>query len=269
MTTRANFCIMKFISFDAFEQLNRPNAFGPPAAAAVAEPVGGPIEGLVPGRGAQCAVLADDRLGQPGKWLSHPLHHLLSSTESYPEWRLYSRPLRLRGTRRVVFVCGNGSAGISRPSAAQIGPQPSPGRHSTSRSAERPSCGRGRCGVRTLRWRHRDRRQSGVNVGLDHRDDHPPAIRPRLVVGRHGLLEGLERSSARRSSTTPPATRAPRAARWLRAPPTAICSQNAHAGQSTVAENPDRNDAQSTSSPRVAAAHTAVSSSRPMSSLMW
>ena len=84
MATRANFCVMKFISFVAFEQLNKPNAFGPPAGSRRAEAAGGPIERLVPGRGAQHAVLAHHRLGQPGQWLSHPLHHLLPFTESYP-----------------------------------------------------------------------------------------------------------------------------------------------------------------------------------------
>ena len=49
----------------------------------------------------------------------------------------------------------------------------------------------------------------------------------------------------------------------------AIGSQNAQAGQSTVALNSDRNAAQSTSSPATAAAQVAVSASRSISSLMW
>src|SRR6476659_11509358 len=51
----------------------------------VAEPARGSIEGLIPRRGTQDAVLADERLGEPGEWLSHLLHHLLSSCESYPD----------------------------------------------------------------------------------------------------------------------------------------------------------------------------------------
>src|SRR5450631_2843875 len=38
MATRTNFCARKFSSFEAFEQLNIPNAFGPPFLTAPANP---------------------------------------------------------------------------------------------------------------------------------------------------------------------------------------------------------------------------------------
>jgi len=38
MATRANFCVMKFTSFVAFEQLNKPKEFGPWAATASRNP---------------------------------------------------------------------------------------------------------------------------------------------------------------------------------------------------------------------------------------
>jgi hypothetical protein len=39
----------------------------------------------------------------------------------------------------VVVACGNGSCGASMPSAAQIGSHPSPGDHSSNRSAGTPA----------------------------------------------------------------------------------------------------------------------------------
>ena len=118
--TRANFCATKFISFVAFEQLNRPNPLFRRRRGR-AQPVRGPVEGLVPGGRAQHAVVADHRLGESGEWLSHPLHHLLSFTESYPDG--HSRPLVARNSARSLS--DGGASGIfqaaSPPLCAALG----------------------------------------------------------------------------------------------------------------------------------------------------
>ena len=67
MTTRANFCAMKFISFVDLEQLNSPKdvplRFSKPACRA--------LERLVPARGAERAAFAYHRLSQSFVVFSH------------------------------------------------------------------------------------------------------------------------------------------------------------------------------------------------------
>ncbi len=63
ITWRANFCARKFISFDAFEHEKIPNDVEVSASRAAGEAGGGAVERLVPGRGAQHAVVAHERGG--------------------------------------------------------------------------------------------------------------------------------------------------------------------------------------------------------------
>jgi len=72
MTDRANFCVMKFSSLVAFEQLKSPKLVGPLGVDGGLEAGGGSIQGLVPRRPSQRPGLCG--FAVPDKWVAQVGH---------------------------------------------------------------------------------------------------------------------------------------------------------------------------------------------------
>src|SRR5260221_12775853 len=130
----------------------------------------------------------------------------------------------------VVFACGNGSLGTDTPSLAQIGPQPSPGCHSISRSAGIVARTSALC-LSYAALHESGFLQSGVNRSSIMRSGigESPLGASRTITSRIVLLKLLNHCSvlARVDNSTG-------ASGYL----SASSRQNAAAGQSTDATQP-------------------------------
>ena len=167
----------------------------------------------------------------------------------------------------VEFECGNGSLGTGRPSAAQIGSQPSPGCQSTRRSA-------GTDARTSALWRSYaslasvSSCQFAVKRSSQHVDGHRH-LRPRdCFLGRylalHDLEDGVDRA---RPPTVGVARREQHDGVGVGRPDLTPTGRGGPVDRRVIPR--ERNSFQSGMSPLTAACHTGMSSGRPKTSIMW